>query len=91
MGSAWLVSLHGRPLIIDEREPGVVAVWAAARQHLLPRDAFKLRADTQHRVARLLVARICLQLDAPAPEHLETMPGCGYFASVFTTDAGAMA
>ena len=64
---------HPRPLGIQNAIVGRVPEAAGGCHHVLAEDSLELRSDPEHRVARLLVQGVCLELDTDAVPHLESM------------------
>src|SRR5262245_23260228 len=66
--------LHARPLRIDHAEPDAMPDPAGGRDDVVAERPLLLAADPQHRVTRLLVERVGLQLHPHAAERLEGVP-----------------
>src|SRR5439155_23430009 len=65
--------LYLRPLAVHDAEHRGVARHAAVAGLVAAQDSLERAADPQHRVPRALVARVGLELDAPAAPDLEGM------------------
>src|SRR5437867_5746466 len=61
-----------RPLAIEHREPGAVAI-APLDDHVLAEDALEAEAELERRAARSLVERVALPLHAAVAELVECL------------------
>src|SRR6188472_1705491 len=66
-------ALDRRPLVVEHRVPGAVAVLSAADEHVLAVDTLEHRAHRLHRAAGAVVPRVGLQLDPATAPDLEGM------------------
>src|SRR5207249_3514780 len=73
-GAFLRARFHRRPLGIDDAVIHRVPDTAARGDHVIAERAFLLGADAQNGLARTLVQRVRLDLDADAAQRLESVP-----------------
>src|ERR1700684_3667107 len=71
---AFKPPLHFGPLAIQNAEVDGVAYAAGGRDQMAAKRAFFFGADAENRIARLLIERVCLQLDSHAFPDFEGVP-----------------